>query len=73
MWSNGRYTEEFQKSFENQLQQLELRMELNTKQMFNKFSQCLQMVMTKIEELMDDRNDMKHMLDEQILKILDCP
>ena len=41
-------------------------------QMFNEFGQCFQVVMTKIEKLMDDWNEMKNMLDEQLLKILDA-
>ena len=53
---------QLQKNFEQQIQQLKLKMESNTKQMVYDFGQWFQMVMQKIEELVVDRTKMQAMM-----------
>ena len=61
---------ELQQSFEQQLKQLELKMESNTMQLFQDFGQRFQKVLQKIDDLVDDRNEMKTMLDDKMQQIL---
>ena len=61
---------QLQKTFEQQIQQLELKMELNAKQMFHDFGQCFQVVMQKIEELVVDQTEMKAMSKDGMTQIL---
>ena len=56
--------------FEQQLTQLELKMNTNNKQLFYDFDQRFQMVMNKIETLVVDRNEMNTMIKERMNQIL---
>ena len=57
-------------AFEKQLKQLELKMETNVTQMFNDFGQWFQIVMKKLEDLADEREEIKDMIDDQMQQIL---
>ena len=61
---------QLQKTFESQLQQLELKIESNAKQLFNDFRQCFQVVMQKIEELVVDQTEMKAMIKDKMSQLL---
>jgi hypothetical protein len=61
---------ELQQSFEQQIKQLELRMESNNMQLFQDFGQRFQMVMQKIDDLVVDRNEMKTMVEDKMQQIL---
>ena len=56
--------------FEKQLQQLELKMEMNITQMFNDFGQRFQIVMKKLEGLVEERKAIKDMIDNWMTQIL---
>ena len=51
--------QQLQLNFKRQIQQLELKMETNAKQLFQDFGQCFQVVMDKIEELVLDRTELR--------------
>ena len=57
-------------AFEKQLKQLELKMEMNVTQMFNDFGQRFQIVMKKLEDLADEREEIKSMIDNRMTQIL---
>ena len=61
---------QLQKNFEQQIQQLKLKMESNTKKLVFDFDKCFQMVMHKIEELVVDRTEMQMMIKEKMHIIL---
>ena len=49
--------------FKQQLIQLELKMDSNTKQLFQDFDHCFQLVMQKIEDLVVNQNEMNIMIE----------
>ena len=57
-------------TFEQQLKQLELKMEMNIMQMFNDFGQRFQIVMKKLEELVDECMETKSMIDDRMTQNL---
>ena len=57
-------------AFEKQLKQLELKMEMNMTQSFNNFGQRFQIVMKKLEDLADKREEIKSMIDDRMTQIL---
>ena len=57
-------------TFDKQLKQLELKMETNVTQMFNDFGKRFQIVMKKLEDLADKREEIKAMIDDQMTQIL---
>ena len=61
---------QLQLNFENQIKQLELKMETNANQLFQDFGQCFQVVMEKIEELVLDCMELKAMIEEKMSHIL---
>ena len=61
---------QLQLNFENQLKQLELKMEMNANQLFQDFGQCFQVVMDKIEELVLDHMELKAMIEDKLFHIL---
>ena len=56
--------------FEQQLKQLELKMDSNSKQLFQDFDQRFQLVMHKIEELVVNCNKMNIMIEARMTQIL---
>ena len=52
------------RQFEQQMKQLELKMDTNSKQLFYDFDQQFQLVMHKIEALIIDHNEMNNMIEE---------
>ena len=57
-------------TFKKQLKQLELKMETNMTQMFNNFGQRFQIVMKKLEDLADEHEEIKAMINNQMIQIL---
>ena len=57
-------------AFKKQLKQLELKMEMNVTQMFNDFGQRFQIVMKKLEDLADEHEEIKSMIDDRMTQIL---
>ena len=57
-------------AFEKQLKQLELKIGTNVMQMFNDFGQRFQIVMKKLEDLADECEEIKAMIDDQMTQVL---
>ena len=62
--------QELMQTFKQQLKQLELKMEMNVMQMFNYFGQRFQIVMQKLEELVDEREEIKSLINVKMTQIL---
>ena len=62
--------QQLQHMFKQQLQQLELKMEMNVQQLFNDFGQCFQVIMQKIQGLVIDHTEMKAMIEDKMSQLL---
>ena len=62
--------QQLMQTFKQQLKQLKLKMEMNAMQMFNDFGQQFQVVMQKLEELVDECEEIKSMIEDKMTQIL---